>query len=73
MTQSSIRTEKSSTAFSTFFLLHDSEHVTRTRLQVRQIEGWGIETSQNGHKRYSSLADKRVFVIFEFENLKMDE
>jgi hypothetical protein len=72
MTQGSGRTKKSSTAFSTFLLLHDSEHVTRARLQVRQIEGCGIETSQNGHKRDGSFADKRVFVIFEFENLKID-
>ncbi len=65
-------TEKSSTALHPLFFFHDSKHVARTRLEMRQIERLGVEASQNRHERDSGLADQRVFVIFEFKNLKIE-
>ncbi len=63
------RTEKGSATLCALFLLHDREHETRARLQVRQIERLGIETGQNGNEGDGRLAHKRVFVIFELEDL----
>jgi hypothetical protein len=65
-------TEKSGTALRPLFFFHDSKHVARTRLEMRQIERLGVEPSQNRHERDSGLADQRVFVIFEFKNLKIE-
>ena len=50
------RTEKGSATLSTLFLLHDCEHKTRARLEVRQIERLGIKTGQNGNEGDGRLA-----------------
>ena len=67
-----VLTEKSSTALCPLFFFHDGEHVARTRLEMRQVERLLVEPSQNRHERDSGLANQRVFVIFEFKNLKME-
>ena len=65
-------TEKSGTALRPLFFFHDSKHVARTRLEMRQVERLLVEPSQNRHERDSGLANQRVFVIFEFKNLKIE-